>query len=141
MSKRLEDNDYLLIHDLLGHEVRRYIEVEFLKNVKERIKSARVEYIVIDNYSDAALEVVRVDDCSFLTYNKYFSESIYKRKFSGREIFVPGEKEHIERYRAALKSFFFFYKSWIWIKNWFLLEAGCQNLELSLSAGSLKWAG
>ena len=106
MSKRLEDNDYLLIHDLLGHEVCRYIEVEFLKNVKERIKSARVEYIVIDNYSDAALEVVRVDDCSFLTYNKYFSESIYKRKFSGREIFVPGEKKHIERYRAALKSFF-----------------------------------
>lgn len=105
MSKRLESNDYLLISDLLGHEVHRYIEVEFLKNVKERITSAGVEYIIIDNYSDAALTAIRVDDCSFLTYNKYFSESIYKRKFSGKEIFVPGEKKHIERYRAALKSF------------------------------------
>lgn len=105
MSKRLESNDYLLIHDLLGHEVHRYIEVEFLKNVKERIISAGVEYIIIDNYSDAALTSIRVDDNSFLTYNKYFSESIYKRNFSDKEIFVPGERKHIERYRAALKIF------------------------------------
>lgn len=105
MSKRLDGNDYLLIHDLLGHEVHRYIEVEFLKNVKERIISAGVEYIVIDNYSDAVLTAIRVDDYSFLTYNKYFSESIYKRNFSDKEMFVPGEKKHIERYRAALKFF------------------------------------
>jgi hypothetical protein len=106
MSKKLEDNDYLLVADLLGHEVHRYIKVEFLKNVKELITSAGVEYIVIDNYSDAALEAIRVDACSFLTYNKYFSESIYKRKFSGKEILVPGANKHIEIYRTALRSFF-----------------------------------
>lgn len=105
MSKRIEDNDYLLIPDLLSHEVLRYIEVEFLKNVKERITSAGVEYIVIDNYADAALETVMIDGCSVLTYNKYFSESIYKRRFSGKEILVPGEKKHKEIYRAALKRF------------------------------------
>ncbi|MEY0430598.1 DUF6270 domain-containing protein [Providencia rettgeri] len=106
MSKRVENNDYLQIPDLLSYDVLRYIEVEFLKNIKERIRSAGVEYIIIDNYSDAALEVIMLNEFTALTYNKYFSESIYKKNFSGKEILVPGEKKHIETYRAALKKFF-----------------------------------
>lgn len=107
MSNSLEDKDYLLTTDLLNHKVHDYIEVEFLKNIKERISSAGIEYIVIDNYSDAALEVIKMDENSVLTYNRYFSESIYKRKFSGKEILIPGEKKHVNKYREALKKLYF----------------------------------
>lgn len=108
MSKSYEDEEYLLASDLLHDSVLRYTEIEFLKNVKEQICSNGIEYIVFDNYSDSALEVIEMDDESFLTYNKYFSESIYKRKFSDKQIFFPGEIRHLEKYREAVKKFYFF---------------------------------
>ena len=106
MSKRFDDSDFLLTRDLLSDQVFRYIEIEFLKNIKERISSAGVEYLIIDNYSDATLEAIEMDDDCILTYNKYFSESIYKRKFSGKNKFIPGELKHIDKYREAVKKFY-----------------------------------
>ena len=106
MSKSIEDKDYLFINDLLSDQVFGYIEVEFLKNIKERIHSSGVEYLVVDNYSDSALEVIDMDAGCFITYNKYFSESIYKRKFSGKKVLNPGELWHIEKYRDAVKRFY-----------------------------------
>ena len=38
--------------------------------------------------------------------SKYFSESIYKRKFSGKNKFIPGELKHIDKYREAVKKFY-----------------------------------
>lgn len=106
MSNRLEDKDYLQTTDLLIDKAYAYIEAEFLKNVKEQISSAAIEYIIIDNYSDVALEAIEMDDSSILTYNRYFSESIYKRKFSGKEILIPGEIKHLDKYREALRKFY-----------------------------------
>lgn len=106
MSNSLEDKDYLQVTDLLNNKAYAYIEVEFLKNIKEQVGSSSIEYIIIDNYSDVALEAIEMDDSSILTYNRYFSESIYKRKFSGKEILVPGERKHLEKYREALKKFY-----------------------------------
>mgnify|MGYP000865900666 FL=1 len=107
MSKRFDNSDYLLTRDLLSDQVFRYIEIEFLKNIEERIFSAGVEYLIIDNYSDATLEAIEMDDDCIITYNKYFSESIYKRKFSGKNKFIPGELKHIDKYREAMKRFYF----------------------------------
>lgn len=106
MSKSFEDKEYLLASDLQYNLARRYTEIEFLKNVKEQICSSEIEYIVLDNYSDAVLEVIEMNEESFLTYNKYFSESIYKRKFSNKPILFPGEISHLEKYRKALKKFY-----------------------------------
>jgi hypothetical protein len=75
-------------------------------DLKERMSSAGIEYLVIDNYSDATLEAIEMEDDCMLTYNKYFSESIYKRRFSGKRIFIPGELKHIEKYREAVKRFY-----------------------------------
>lgn len=107
MSKSFEDEEYLLAADLLHDSVLRYTEIEFLKNVKEQIRSSGIEYIVFDNYSDSALEVIEMNGKSFLTYNKYFSESIYKRKFSDKKVFFPGEVNHLEKYREAVKKLYF----------------------------------
>lgn len=106
MSKSFEDKEYLLASDLQHNLARRYTEIEFLKNVKEQICSSEIEYIILDNYSDAVLDVIEMNDESFITYNKYFSESIYKRKFSNKPIFFPGEISHLEKYRKALKKFY-----------------------------------
>lgn len=106
MSKSFKDTDYCLISDLLNDQVSRYIAVEFLKDLKERLLLAEIDYLVVDNYSDATLEAIEMSEDCFLTYNKYFSESIFKRKFSGKKIFVPGELKHIEKYREAVKRFY-----------------------------------
>ncbi len=105
-SKRLDDPDFLLARDLTRDQVFRYIEVEFLKNIKERIFSAGIDYVVIDNYSDSTLEAVEMNENCFITYNKYFSESIYKRKFSNKNIFTPGELKHIDKYRQAVRKLY-----------------------------------
>lgn len=101
-SNRLEDPDFLLTSDLTSDQVFRYIEVEFLKNIKERIFSAGIDYLVIDNYSDSTLEVVEMKENCYITYNKYFAGSIFKRKFSNKNIFTPGELKHIDKYRQAV---------------------------------------
>lgn len=110
MSERSEDKDYLLVNDLLRDEVFRYIKVEFQKNVKELLLEAGVEYLVFDNYSDATLETIEMKENSYFTYNKYFSESIYKRKFADRQILKPGESKHVEKYRESVKNIFFMLK-------------------------------
>ncbi len=105
-SNRLEDPDFLLTSDLTSDQVFRYIEVEFLKNIKERIFSAGIDYLVIDNYSDSTLETVEMKENCFITYNKYFAESIFKRKFSNKKIFTPGELKHIDKYRQAVRKLY-----------------------------------
>ncbi|MBE0472087.1 MAG: hypothetical protein IBX55_21590 [Methyloprofundus sp.] len=107
MSNRLEDPDFLLTSDLKSDQVFRYTEVEFFKHIKERIFSSGIDYLVIDNYSDSALEVVEMSENCFITYNKYFADSIYKRKFSYKNIFTPGELSHVEKYRQAVSKLFF----------------------------------
>ncbi|MEE1921389.1 DUF6270 domain-containing protein [Pseudomonas sp. 148P] len=106
MSKRFEETGYCWDNDLLGDHVFRYVEVEFLKDLKERLCSSGADYLVIDNYSDATLEAVEIGEGCFFTYNKYFSESIFKRRFSGKKILVPGELKHIDKYREATKRLF-----------------------------------
>ncbi|WP_146187680.1 DUF6270 domain-containing protein [Limnohabitans sp. T6-5] len=103
MSSCFEDPEYSLTADLMSDKVFRYIEVEFLKNIKERIFLASIDYIVIDNYSDSTLEAIEMKENCFITYNKYFADSIFKHKFSNKKIFTPGELKHIDKYREAVR--------------------------------------
>lgn len=121
MSEKTEDKDYLLANDLLRDEVFRYIKIEFQKNLKEVLLETGVDYLVFDNYSDATLEVIEMKKNSYLTYNKYFSESIYKRKFSDRQILKPGESKHLEKYREAVRNIFFLLKELNLDKNVILI--------------------
>lgn len=113
MSMRHADQEYLLINDLLPDQVFRYIEVEFQKNIKELISLSEVEYLIIDNYSDATHKVIEMNDNNMLTYNRYFAESIYKRKFSGKNSFTPGSEQHIIQYRESVRDFY----SWLQTMN------------------------
>lgn len=105
MSKPVKDEAYLKMEDLLDNIVFKYIEVEFKKDLFETLGKVSPDIILIDNYIDATRPVIQITDDCFLTYNKYFSESIYKRKFSGLKIFYPGTKEHQELYRKAMEKF------------------------------------
>ncbi len=105
MSEQNKDESFLKIEDLSRKDVFKYIEVEFKKDFFEILDKVRPDFIFIDNYIDATRPVIRIKDDCFLTYNKYFSESIYKRKFSGLEIVYPGTKKHRELYRKSINKF------------------------------------
>lgn len=105
MSEPNKDLSFIKIKDLLRKDVFRYIEVEFKKDFFKILDKVKPELIFIDNYIDATRPIIRITDDCFLTYNKYFSESIYKRKFSGLEIVYPGSKEHQELYRNSMYKF------------------------------------
>lgn len=104
MSQELVDQEYLFAEDLLPDHIFRYITIEFQKNIKERLSLAGVGYLIIDNYPDATHSVVEMSNDNMLTYNRYFAESIYKRKFSGKNILTPGSKKHITQYRESVKK-------------------------------------
>ncbi|MEE1059795.1 MAG: DUF6270 domain-containing protein [Treponema sp.] len=105
MSEPYKDESYRKIKDLLVKDVYKYIEVEFKKDFFKILDKVKPDFIFIDNYIDATRPIIRITDDCFLTYNKYFSESIYKRKFSGLEIVYPGSKVHQELYRKSMYKF------------------------------------
>jgi len=105
MSDQIEDNDYLRIHDLIQKDVFKYIEIEFQKNIFDIIDELEPEYIIMDNYIDANRPLIQISENQYLTYNTYFSKSIYKRKFSKCDIIYPNTKKHEELYRTYIKKF------------------------------------
>lgn len=105
MSKTIDDSSYLHIDDLVKEGVFNYIEIEFTKKLMSVIHNCDPDYIFLDNYIDATTPVIRMGDIQFVTYNKYFSESIYKRRFSDCEIISPDTEMHHNLYKAAIKLF------------------------------------
>ena len=105
MSNIIEDDDYLRAHDLTKKDVFKYIEIEFKKNFFDFIDKLKPEYIIMDNYIDANRPLIQISENQFLTYNTYFSKSIYKRKFTKCNIIYPSTKKHEELYRTYTKMF------------------------------------
>lgn len=105
MSEPNKDKSFEKIEDLLGKDVFKYIEIEFKKDFFKILDEVKPDFIFIDNYIDATRPIIRMTEDCFLTYNKYFSESIYKRKFSGLEIVYPGTEVHQDLYRKSIKKF------------------------------------
>lgn len=106
MSDKIEDEDYLKVTDLCQDEIFRYIDVEFKKNFFDIIDYINPDLIVMDNYIDANRPLIQISKNQFITYNSYFSKSIYKRKFSGCKKVYPYEENYSELFRNAASKFF-----------------------------------
>lgn len=96
--------DHAGVEDLMKGDAAKYIGIEFKKDMEEPFAGDRVRLVVADNYIDAAVSVIRYGEDSYLTYNKYFSESIFKRFFSGCEVVEPGTAVHLELYRRSIRA-------------------------------------
>lgn len=97
--------DYSSIEDLIIGDAGKYVGVEFEKNVGQIFEDTDCRIIVVDNYIDAAVPVIRYSENGYLTYNKYFSESIFKRNFSSCYVVYPGTEEHALLYQKSLSDF------------------------------------
>lgn len=95
--------DYSEIVDLTTGDAGKYVGMEFEKNIEDYFINNDFRLVVIDNYIDATTPIIKYDN-SFLTYNKYLSESIFKRYFSSCEIIYPGTEKHLELYRKSIRS-------------------------------------
>lgn len=93
------------IEDLHAGDAGKYVGVEFDKNIDRVLRKTDAKVVVTDLYVDASIPVVRVRGDSFLTYNKYVSESIFKRQLSSCEVIYPGTKTHEELLRRGLVAF------------------------------------
>lgn len=94
--------DFSNIEDLSKGDASKYIAIEFNKDIKRRLSS--IDLLIVDNYVDATCPIIEYKENSFFTYNKYFSESIFKRFFSNREIIYPGELRHLFLYKNSIKK-------------------------------------
>lgn len=99
------DYDYSNIEDLVNGDAGKYIGIEFKKNIDALIKENDYQLIVVDNYIDAVSPIIKIQDDIYLTYNKYFSESIFKRFFSSCEIIYPGTDRHLSLYTKSIRLF------------------------------------
>ena len=105
MSEPIKDFAYDSIEDLHTEEVRRYIDVEFDKELLKRIRTSRPEIIIVDNYMEATAPIIKIDKDKYLTYNKYFQESIFKYNFSSCDILWPGSIKHKILLKDSFRKF------------------------------------
>lgn len=99
------DYDYTQIEDLMTGDAALYVGIEFKKNMEQLLKEGAFKLVIVDNYIDASTPIIKFGDNSFFTYNKYLSESVFKRFFSSCEIFYPGSVQHKELYRNSIAAF------------------------------------
>lgn len=99
------DFDYSNIDDLVKGDAGKYIGIEFTKNMDALLKENAYQLIVVDNYIDAVSPIIKIQENTYLTYNKYFSESIFKRFFSFCEIIYPGTDKHLSLYKQSIRLF------------------------------------
>lgn len=104
LSNPVKYFDYSNIEDLIAKDVFKYIKIEFEKNLFEIIDDSLIDFFIFDNYIDSCYPLVQISDNSFLTYNKYFAESIFKRNFSKHQIIYHGTIEHQNLYRFYVKK-------------------------------------
>lgn len=102
MSKPFTEDEYILFEDLQKSDVANYVAMEFNKNLEAILNERSIDYVFIDNYSEAALPIVEMEPGRYLTYNRYFSESIFRKEFAGKKIIHPGSSQHIKLYEKSL---------------------------------------
>ena len=98
-------DDYSATEDLITGDAGLYTGIEFSKNVSTTLETDNYKLVVVDNYIDAAVPVIRLRENAYLTYNKYFSESIFKRFFSPCDVIYPGTEAHTALYRKSISAF------------------------------------
>lgn len=97
--------DYSKIEDLVTGDAGKYVGIEFNKDFDKILSDNAFQLIVVDNYIDATTPIIKYGDNSYLTYNKYLSESIFKRFFSSCEIIYPESPKHLELYKKSVMTF------------------------------------
>lgn len=105
MSSPIEETPYQKILDLKEKNVLKFIEIEFKKNFFDIVDEQKPDCIIVDNYIDATRPVIEYKSNCYLTYNKYFSESIFKRFFSMCDIIYPGTQLQETLYRLSIREF------------------------------------
>jgi len=93
------------IEDLNSGDAGKYVRVEFDKGLEAVLQKGGVSLVVSDLYVDASVPVVRMPGNGYLTYNKYISESIFKRHLSSCEVVYPGTRAHGDLLRSSLVAF------------------------------------
>lgn len=99
------DYNFSAVEDLITGDAALYTPIEFLKDIDKLFADNDFKLIVIDNYIDATSPIIKYGSSSFLTYNRYLAESIFKRQFSSCDIIYPSTKEHLELYRKSIIQF------------------------------------
>lgn len=102
LSTTFTHSKYSSFKDLHHPSIKKYVLMEFDKNLEAILSEQPVQYLFVDNYSDAALPIVEMGPDCYLTYNRYFSESIFRKKFSDKQIIHPGSSLHIKLYEKSL---------------------------------------
>lgn len=97
--------DVTRVEDLHVGDAGKYVGVEFSKNLDGILQKGSVSMVVSDLYVDASVPVVHMQGNAYLTYNKYISESIFKRHLSSCEIIYPGTTAHMILFRNSLAAF------------------------------------
>lgn len=99
------DYNFSMVEDLITGDAGLYTAIEFEKNIDKLFKDNNFKLVVLDNYIDATSPIIKYGNNSFLTYNRYLAESIFKRLLSSCEIIYPGTKQHLELYRKSIIQF------------------------------------
>ena len=99
------DFTFSTVEDLITGDAALYVGIEFIKNIDKQFIDSNFKLVVVDNYIDATSPIIKYGSHSFLTYNKYLAESIFKRLFSSCDIIYPGTKQHLELYRKSIVNF------------------------------------
>lgn len=99
------DYRFSTLEDLITGDAALYTAIEFEKDIEKQFINNNYSLVVIDNYIDATSPIIKFGSNSFLTYNRYLAESIFKRLFSSCEIIYPGTKQHLDLYRKSIICF------------------------------------
>mgnify|MGYP000311169404 CR=1 FL=1 len=99
------DYNFSSVEDLTTGDAVLYMEIEFKKNIDKQFINNNFKLVIVDNYIDATSPIIKYGSNSFLTYNKYLAESIFKRLISSYEIIYPGTQQHLELYRESIINF------------------------------------
>ena len=99
------DYNFSNIEDLTTGDAALYMGIEFEKDIDKQFTDNNFELVIVDNYIDATSPIIKYGSDSFLTYNKYLAESIFKRLISSHEIIYPGTKQHLNLYRESIINF------------------------------------
>ena len=64
----------------------------------------KINLLIVDNYINATCPVIKFGKESYITYNKYISESIFKRFLASCEVIYPDSDEYLKLYRKSIKE-------------------------------------
>lgn len=78
----------------------------FNKDIIEKIKKTRPDYILFDTYAEAFCPIIKVDEDSYITSNYYIKTSTVYEKLKGREVLDVNDVKRYELFKKCVVEFF-----------------------------------